>query len=234
MGTILISGATGGIGTALTAELAGAGHDVTGLCRDQGGRARLEAIGARGVVADLSEPARLAASLPGTGGREAGLDALVHCAGVADIDAVADATTASWQRVLTINVAAAAELTRLMLPALRRAHGHVVFVNATPGMRAVPRWPAFVASKAALRELADALRAEEQGHRVRVTTVYPAATATEQLRSIRSAFGRPYDPKLCIQPRSLASMIAWVLAAPPDAYPSELSVLPGPHPEQAG
>src|ERR1700743_3925615 len=79
MGTILISGATGAIGTALTAELAGAGHDVTGLCRDQGGRAMLEAIGARGVVADLSEPARLAASLPGTGGREAGLDALVHC-----------------------------------------------------------------------------------------------------------------------------------------------------------
>jgi NADP-dependent 3-hydroxy acid dehydrogenase YdfG len=231
MGKILITGAAGGIGTALTAELAGAGHEVTGLCRDQGGRAKLEAIGARAVVADLADPAGLATSLAGPSPR---LDALVHCAGVADIDAVADAEPGTWQRVLTVNVAAAAELTRLMLPALRRAHGHVVFVNATPGMRAVPRWSAFVASKAALRELADALRAEEEGHRVRVTTVYPAGTATEHLRSIRGAFGRPYDPQLCIQPASLALMIAWVLAAPPDAYPSELSVLPGPHPAQPG
>ena len=49
--------------------------------------------------------------------------------------------------------AAAAELTRLALPALRRSRGHVLFVHATPGMTAVPRWSVFVSSKAALREL---------------------------------------------------------------------------------
>jgi NADP-dependent 3-hydroxy acid dehydrogenase YdfG len=123
-------------------------------------------------------------------------------------------------------VTAAAELTRILLPALRRSHGHVIFVNASPGMRAVPRWAAFVGSKAALRELADSLRLEEAGHGVRVTTVYPAGTATERLRSTRAAFDRPYDPARCIQPDSLATMIAWVLAAPPDAYVAELSVFP--------
>ncbi|HEY2551895.1 MAG TPA: SDR family NAD(P)-dependent oxidoreductase [Streptosporangiaceae bacterium] len=286
VGTILISGAAGGIGIALVAELLGAGHEVTGLCRDQDGQARLEAIGGRAVVADLADPASIAASLAagasspgakpsssglagpaegagpangsgtadgagpgdcagpadrigpgdaaGLAGEPVRLDALVHCAGVADIGAVADMQPGSWQRVLAVNVAAAAELTRLLLPALRAARGHVVFVNATPGIRAVPRWSAFVASKAALRELADSLRDEEAEHGVRVTSVYPAATATERLRSIRAGFGRPYDPQRCIQPSSLASMIAWVLAAPPDAYPSELSVLPGPHPAQPG
>ena len=49
----------------------------------------------------------------------------------------------------------------------------MIFVNASPGMRAVPRWAAFVGSKAALRELADSLRLEEAEYGVRVTTVYP-------------------------------------------------------------
>jgi NADP-dependent 3-hydroxy acid dehydrogenase YdfG len=106
----------------------------------------------------------------------------------------------------------------------------VIFVNASPGMRAVPRWAAFVGSKAALRELADSLRLEEVAHGVKVTTVYPAATATERLRRTRAAFDRPYQPARCIRPESLAEMIAWVLAAPPDSYASELSVFPNPKP----
>jgi NADP-dependent 3-hydroxy acid dehydrogenase YdfG len=97
-------------------------------------------------------------------------------------------------------------------------------------MRAVPRWSAFTGSKAALRELADSLREEEESSGIRVTTIYPAATATEQLRRIRGTFGLPYDPALCIQPGTLAQMIGWVLSAPPDSYVSELSVLPAPRP----
>ena len=135
-----------------------------------------------------------------------------------------------WQETLTINVTAAAELTRLLLPQLRASRGHVIFVNASPGMRAVPRWAAFVGSKAALRELADSLRLEEAENGIRVTTVYPAATATQRLRRIRAAFDRPYEPARCIQPESLAEMIAWVLAAPPDSYVTELSVFPSPRP----
>jgi NADP-dependent 3-hydroxy acid dehydrogenase YdfG len=126
---------------------------------------------------------------------------------------------------------AAAELTRRVLPMLRRSHGHVVFVNASPGLRGVPRWASFVGSKAALRELADSLRGEEAAHGIRVTTIYPAGTATERLSRVRTAFGREYDPARCVQPETLASTIVWVLAAHPDAYVSELSVQPVPHPD---
>jgi NADP-dependent 3-hydroxy acid dehydrogenase YdfG len=130
---------------------------------------------------------------------------------------------------MAVNVLAAAELTRLVLPALRRSRGHVVFVNSAPGVRAVPGWTAFAASKAALQELADSLRAEEAGNGVRVTTIYPGGTATEHLREGRAAFGREYDPQRLIRPETLAATVAWVLAAAPDAYVSELSVLAGPH-----
>jgi len=129
---------------------------------------------------------------------------------------------------MTVNTFAAAELTRLMLPALRRSHGHVLFLNSARGARAVPGWSAFAASKAALQELADSLRAEEAIHGIRVTTVYPGATATGQLRQVRASFGREYDPARCIQPETLAAMVTWVLTAPPDAYVSELTVSPAP------
>jgi NAD(P)-dependent dehydrogenase (short-subunit alcohol dehydrogenase family) len=52
-----------------------------------------------------------------------------------------------------------------------------VFTNAAPGLQAVPRWSAYAASKAALRELADSLRKEEARHGLRVTTIYPGGTA---------------------------------------------------------
>ena len=77
----------------------------------------------------------------------------------------------------------------------------------------------------ARREL---LRAEEAGNGLRVTTIYPSSTATEHLRQVREAFGRGYDPRRCIQPETLAATVAWVLAAPPDAYVRELSVLAAP------
>ncbi|MQA93606.1 MAG: SDR family oxidoreductase [Streptosporangiales bacterium] len=224
MGRVLVTGATGGIGSAVVRALRAGGHEVVALGRDPGPLSGLAAHGVHTLIADLSKPARLEGALTGLGE----LDALVHCAGVSEVAEVAGTAVSTWDRTLTVNVTAAAEVTRLALPGLRRRAGHVVFVNAAPGMRGVPRWSAYVGSKAALRELADSLRDEESAHGVRVTTVLPGGTATELLRRTRESFGREYDPGRTIRPESLADMIVWVLAAPPDAYPAELSVLPAP------
>jgi NADP-dependent 3-hydroxy acid dehydrogenase YdfG len=226
MSDVLVTGAAGGIGSAVASTLASSGYRVTALHRDAVGVEHLSQPGVRTIAADLTFPDGLRAAISGIDH----LDALIHCAGVSTVASVEETDITVWQHTLTVNVSAAAELTRLLLPALRRSRGHVIFVNASPGMRAVPRWAAFVGSKAALRELADSLRLEEAAHGIRVTTVYPAATATERLRRIRAAFDRPHEPARCIRPESLAEMIAWVLAAPPDSYAAELSVFPTPKP----
>ncbi len=225
MGEVMVTGAAGGIGRAVVSVLAEAGHQVTVVGREL---SRLRSLpAARAVAADFAQPQTLA----GVVGEPERLDALVHCAGVSveALTPVAGATPAVWQETMAVNAMAAAERTRLVLPALRRCRGHVVFVNAAPGVRAVPGWSAFAASKAALRELADSLRLEEAANGLRVTTVYPGGTATGHLRAVRAAAGRGYDPQRLIRPETLAAMVAWVLAAPPDAYVSEFSVLPAPH-----
>jgi NADP-dependent 3-hydroxy acid dehydrogenase YdfG len=224
VGEVMVTGATGGIGRAIVSALAADGHQVIAIGRDA---ARLRSLdGVQAITADLAGPQRLGEAIE----PPARLDALVYCAGVSlsAIAPVGGTGAAVWEETMAVNVVAAAELTRLMLPALR-GHGHVVFVNSARGVRGVPGWSAFAASKAALQELADSLREEEAGNGVRVTTIYPGGTATGHLRDVRAAFGGEYDAQRLIRPETLGAMVAWVLGAPPDAYVDELSVLAGPH-----
>ncbi|MBT2229817.1 SDR family NAD(P)-dependent oxidoreductase [Nonomuraea sp. NEAU-A123] len=171
------------------------------------------------IVADLARPETLAAALPAIGE----LDAFVHCAGIAEVVPTADSSVELWRDTFNVNVASAAELLRLLLPALRTRRGRVVLINAAPGLS--PRgWPAYAASKAALRELGDAVRDEECRHGIRVTTIYPGGTATELLRKVRADFGSPYDPDQCLRPSTIASLVLTALTTSPDAHLTELSV----------
>ena len=223
---MLVTGATGGIGAAVVRAAADRGYGVLAAGRDA---VRLGQLCARiprtsPVLLDLQDLAGLPAPLVELDR----LDAIVHCAGIAEVAGVDETPYALWLETLTVNVAATAEITRALLPALRKAVGHVVFINAAPGLHAVPRWSAYTASKAALRELADSLREEEARHGLRVTTIYPGGTATEGLRKVRTQFGRPFHPADCIRPETLASVVLTALNMPDDAYLAELSVLPAP------
>lgn len=223
---VLVTGATGGIGSALVDALVERGRPVLALGRDPERLAGLtrDRPQVRAVRADLRRPETLADAVAGI----AKLDAFVHCAGVSPVASVEDSSVRLWQEVLTVNLVSAAELTRALLPALRARRGHVVLVNASPGLHGVPNWAAFTASKSGLSELADALRQEEAAHGIRVTSVHPGGTATDLLREVRSAFGHDYDPAACIQPATLASAVADVLDLPRDAQVSELNLHPGP------
>ena len=222
MRTSLVTGATGGIGGAVVRTLLDRGDRIFAVGRSAERIETLYGDTVRAVPIDLAEPFDPAPELTALDR----LDALVHCAGIADVASVEESGPDLWRRTLNVNVASAAELTRVLLPALRSARGRVVFVNAAPGMRAVPRWSAYAASKAAQRELADSLRAEEERHGVRVTTIYPGGTATDLLAKVRADFGAPYAPDACLRPETVASLVLTTLDCPDDAQLTELAVRP--------
>lgn len=215
MAIVMVTGATGGIGSALVELLHKRGDEVYGLGRDE---QKLLACGVHPVVADLSRPESLEAALPAL----EHLDVLVHNAGIVTLGKVADTPYHVWRDHLNVNLAAAAELTRLLLPALRAARGQVVFVNSGAGFNAGPHWGAYAASKFGLRALADALRAEERS--LRVTSIHPGRTATAMQRSVREQEGSEYDPDEYIQPDTVAKLILTALDTPPDAELIELKV----------
>ena len=175
------------------------------------------------LVADLADAAAVEAvadQLPDS------LDSVVHAAGVVELGPVAELTTDVWQSQLAVNLVAPAGLTRICLPAVRAARGTFVFVNSGAGLVAHPQWSAYAASKFGLHALADSLRAEEQEHGVRVTTVYPGRTATPMQQKVHEQEGKEYDASTWIDPDTVVDAILHVLDLADDATVSDLTIRP--------
>jgi short-subunit dehydrogenase len=225
MATHLVTGAGSGIGAVLAERLLERGEALVLLARstERAHDLRADLPDATVLVADLADPAAVeavAGQLPDA------LDSVVHAAGVVDLGPVADLTTDAWQSQLAVNLVAPAVLTRLCLPAVRAARGTVVFVNSGAGLVAHPGWSAYAASKFGLRALADSLRAEEQEHGVRVTTVYPGRTATAMQQKVHQQEGKDYDASAWIDPATVVDAILHALDVPADATLTDLTIRP--------
>lgn len=221
MSTILVTGASRGIGAATAAALE-AEHDLILVGRDA---EALDSVAtacrsAQAVVADLTTPEGLARIAEGIDS----LNGLVHCAGVADLARVEDSTAEQWRLAFEVNVLAVVELTRVLLPGLRAAGGHVVVVNSGAGVTAKPGWGPYSASKFALRAVTDTLRGEELG--LRVTSIHPGRVDTEMQRGIVATEGGIYEGERYLTPDSVAESIRHALASNPDAHPSEIHLRP--------
>ncbi|MEU5213041.1 SDR family oxidoreductase [Streptomyces sp. NPDC020742] len=228
MGTHFITGAGSGIGAAVAQRLADRGEDLWLLARNAVRAKELAERfpGARTVVGDLGTPEKLSWAL-GQQPLPDRIDSLQHIAGVIELGAVGDLPAKAWQRQLAANLVAPAELTRLLLPLVRVAKGHVVFVNSGAGLNAHANWSAYAASKHGLKALADSLRAEEHGNGVRVTSVYPGRTATPMQESTHQQEGKEYDASRWIDPESVATALLTAIDLPRDAEINDVSVRPG-------
>ncbi|MEU8568752.1 SDR family oxidoreductase [Streptomyces pathocidini] len=228
MSAHLITGAGSGIGTAVADRLTTRGDTLWLLARDAGRAKELEGRfpGARTIVGDLATPEKLSWALSHQELPDR-LDSLLHIAGVVELGAIGELTPRTWNAQLAANLVSPAELTRLLLPQLRAARGHVVFVNSGAGLRANPQWGAYAATKHGLKALADALRAEEHDSGVRVTSVYPGRTATPMQAKVHQQEGKAYDESRWIDPASVATTILAALDLPADAEVTDLSVRPG-------
>lgn len=221
----VLTGAGSGIGHALARRLTDRGDELVLLARNQSRGAELGRTfpQAQVVVADLGDPG----TLNGLGREvDGGVDTLLHVAGVVDLGPVSSLRLAQWEEQLTVNLTAPAVLTRELLPHLRAARGTVVFVNSSAGLTANADWSAYAASKFGLRALADALRAEEVEHGVRVSTVYPSRTATPMQEKVHEQEGRVYDPANWMSPDLVVDTILHVLDLPPGATIPEVALRP--------
>ncbi|OCB15736.1 short chain dehydrogenase [Mycolicibacterium porcinum] len=227
MPSALITGAAGGIGSAIAAALAPT-HTLF-----LGGRpsARLDALadrlGAPTWPLDLTD----ADSIESAAEVLSELDVLVHNAGVLYPGRVAESIPEQWRASFEVNVTGAVALTLALLPALRAARGHVVFINSGAGQKVSPGMASYSASKFALRAFADALRADEPS--LRVTSIFPGRTDTEMQRDLvayESAVtdgAGEYDPAKFLKPETVAGLVATAVNTPPDGHVHEIVVRPG-------
>jgi NADP-dependent 3-hydroxy acid dehydrogenase YdfG len=222
MRRVLVTGAVGGMGAAIVADLVG-DREVIATARNAEKLGELTAAtGAVGWVGDLTDHAWLSAQVA-TLDR---LDELIHVAAVGTHISPAFATADDFRAQLEINLIAPAELTRLCLPLLRASRGTVVFIGSGASTRPVAGSAIYPATKHALKAYADVLRLDESPNGVRVSTVSPGPTATAMYERGQVEAGRAYEPDRLIDPASVARAVRFVLDASDDVHLTDVAVRP--------
>lgn len=177
----LVTGASGGIGRAIADELCGQGARLLVVGRS---RERLDALAARFpgrievVQADLATPAGRDA-VAAAAGRFGDVNCLVNAAGVNRFGLLEQQDEAEIAALVTVNITATLQLTRRLLPELRRRdRALVVNIGSTFGSIGYAGFTTYCASKFALRGFSEALRRELADTRVGVLYIAPRATRT--------------------------------------------------------
>ncbi|MGP5081060.1 SDR family oxidoreductase [Corynebacterium variabile] len=207
----LVTGGSRGIGAAVVADLARTHRVISWSSKD----------------ADLSDPASIADAVDRL--RNEGLerlDVLVHSAGLAWDTPVQSTDWEGWERMFRVNVFGVAELTGLLLPALRAAGGTLVTINSGSGHRSAPTMSQYCSTKFALRAFTDALREEERG-RVRVSSVHPGRVDTEMQVALQEGRGNTdYDGSLYVRPESVAAAVRFAVDTTEESIIEEITVRP--------
>src|SRR5689334_10266397 len=131
MPTVLLTGASSGIGRACAERLSGRGWHVLAGARSAADRDALGAIpGVEPIELDVTDDDQIQAAAAHAGDR---LDALVNNAGIAVIGPVEALPVEEWRRQLEVNLIAQIAVTRALLPPLLRARGRIVNVTSIGG-----------------------------------------------------------------------------------------------------
>ncbi len=195
---VVVAGGSGGIGSAVVAEMRGRGWTVASLSRREG--------------CDVSDEDQVRTAF----GRLDGLDSLVYCAAVLIKRPFAELSVQEWDEQLDAGLRGAFLCAREAFRLMREPAGKggaIVLVSSLSGVAGAEKFPgmaAYVAAKSGLAGLTEALAVEGRPDGIRVNAVSPGAVDTEMLR-IAGVTG----PRL--QPAQVAPLITWL--ASPDSEP---------------
>jgi len=192
--TVLVTGASSGIGEALAHCFARDGHRLVLVARRE---SRLRALAeslcsAHGthvdvVPTDLARRGAAAALAAMLRRRRRGIDVLVNNAGVLALGAFVGSSAARHHRLIDLNVSGLTEMLAAFVPAMvRRGHGRVLNVASIAAFVPVPGLAVYAASKAYVLSLTESLAEELRDTGVTVTALCPGITATAMYaRAIR-------------------------------------------------
>ena len=210
--TILVTGASSGIGRALANQLLGCGANVLGVSRNP-------ASLPEGVVplkADLTQRDEVQAIFSQLGC----IDALVNCAGVAYMSRIIDGNPTDWEEMWRVNVMALTLCSQLSLRHFPEKGGRIINVSSMSGHRVPPTGGFYAPTKFAVRAISDSMRHEIKavGIPVQIGTVSPGFVDTPLLdlyfRGREDQLQKTRQSMTMLQPEDVAECILTMLASP--------------------
>lgn len=211
----LITGASRGIGRAITEKLAA--PDVTLLLhgRDTVALAQTcESVNSRcarvvRLIHDLALPKGVSELIAEVGNDP--LDLLVNNAGVAVVKAFGEITMTEWEQTIGVNITAPFLLMQHFAPKMPPGSS-MVNILSIAAKTGYANWSAYCMSKFALEGFSQCVREELRDHKIRVVNIYPAATHTEIWDNVAGDWPR----NKMMSATQVADAVAFALAQPPD------------------
>lgn len=176
--TAIVTGAAGGIGSAIARALARSAATVVTVDADPRVEQVAAAIGGIAVIGDITAADFAATTVAKAVAATGRVDILINAAGIQCRTEAVDITAAQWARLLEVNLTAAYRLTAAARAPLARVGGAVVNIASLSADRAVPGIVAYGATKAALTQLGKGLAVELGADGIRVNTVSPGYIET--------------------------------------------------------
>ena len=183
MATVVVTGASKGIGRATALHLDKKGFTVIAGVRNEADGDQLRQAASprlQTVIVDITNPAQvtqLAEAVRQTVGQN-GLDGLVNNAGIAIAAPLEFLPIDEFCHQIEVNLTAHLRVTQALLPAIRQAKGRIINISSIGGRLASPMLGAYNASKFGLEGLTDALRQELAQWGIKVVSIEPGAIAT--------------------------------------------------------
>jgi NAD(P)-dependent dehydrogenase (short-subunit alcohol dehydrogenase family) len=187
MPSVVVTGASSGLGRAIADRLHADGWSVTGLSRSGGG-----GNGWSSVVADVDDDASVAAAISGAVDKSGRLDAVVTAAGWGLAGPAEDTPVEQAKAQFETNYWGTVRTIQYALPYLRQARGRAVLLGSVAGVIGIPFQSHYSASKFALEGWAESLAWEVEPLDVRVTIVQPGNFRTG-FTSARRAVMVPHE-----------------------------------------
>ncbi len=224
--TLLITGASRGIGAATAREFAQRGANVALVARSTDEIAVIAGeIGekALAIPCDVSRHAEVEAAVNATAQTFGGLDILINNAGVVDpIGDLADADPEAWGRTIDINLKGVMYGMRAALPGMiAQGHGTIINVSSGAAHGPVEGWTAYCSSKAAAYMLTRGADLENRAKGIRIMGLSPGTVATQMQREIKASginAVSQLDWSDHIPPEWPAKTLAWMCSPAADAY----------------
>lgn len=177
---ILLTGASSGIGYQTAEELAAQGHIVYGAARRVDAMEPLKAKGVKPIRLDVTDEVSMKAAVDTILKNEGRIDVLVNNAGYGSYGALEDVSIEEAKMQFEVNVFGLAQLTQLVLPAMRQQRsGRIINVSSMGGRLTSYLGAWYHATKYAVEALSDALRMETADFGIDVSIIEPGGVKTD-------------------------------------------------------
>ena len=229
--TALITGATTGIGAAVTETFTKRGLTVYGLARNA---ERLEEVAGRTgmipIAVDVADTTALTEAVTGLD-----IDVLVNNAGVSADGNILDSSEETVDAMVDVNLRAVLHLCRLLMPGMvERDRGHVVNISSIAGRFNFYGHTAYHATKAAVHQISRQLRNDVIGKRIRVTEICPGRVETEIFgrnlggtpAAMQQAWHTYYEGFESITTKDIADTIEFAIEAPRHVNLGLIEIMP--------